>query len=510
MASESPRIGVVSFADSRVDQALMTEAHAYIRDSHLGLARDLTARGFRVLDPLSDASDPTSSFTPITSLAQREAAIRRLQQDGVEALVVGCWRWSEPMPVVDLVRRLNVPVALYGHRNADWSGFGGITAVGAALWEVAPNGSALVHPRILDDVDELAGWARGAAAYQRLRTSRLLLWGGTICMGMEHLPDDISRLKAWLVGDILAEGQYYLIKRAEAFLQDGTEIQAFLNWLQAGGTRIVYDEKMLTPESLSRQVALYLAAEQRLDEIGREDIAGVSILCQKELAVEYGVTPCFIPALLPFAENHRGEKVPMPTVCEGDIKSLITSVLMSYIAPETPAQFGDLREIGGAPNWVVIANCGGSSLFYAANSNRARDVLPNVTLQHQIHGASGASITFKGKATRATVARLCRVRGQYWMHLGVGQATEVTDEIMARRKWAREWPTVVVDLGVDSGDFARVAASNHYCLVPGDYAREISYACSQAGIPVLRIDSPEGIAEAVAAMTGCREDVKWT
>jgi L-fucose/D-arabinose isomerase len=496
MPSNAPRVGIVSFADSRSDQALVSEAHAYIQRSHAALAAGLATRGLAVLDPLSC----DGRFAPITSGAEREAAARELQAAGIEALVIGCWRWSEPMPIVDFARRLNVPVALFNHQDADWSGFGGISAIGAALWEVSPNRGALVHARIRDDVDELAIWARGVGAYQRLRHARLLMWGGTVCMGMEHLPDDLSRLKSWLIGDVLVEGQYYLIKRADALLQDGREIRAFIDWLAAGGTRIVYDDKMLTSESLARQAALYLAAEQRLDELGRADLAGVSVLCHKELSVEYGVTPCFIPALLPFPENHRGPKQPIPTVCEGDVKSLMTSILLNTISPETPVQFGDLREINGMPNLIVIANCGGSSLYYAANSNRAADVLPRVTLQHQIHGASGASITFQGQSTPATVARLCRVNGHYWMHLGAGQAVTVTDDIMNRRKWAREWPTVAVDLGVDSRAFARVAASNHYCLIPGDRTAEMGYGCQLAGIPVLRIDSERGIQDAVAAM----------
>jgi L-fucose isomerase len=501
MSPESPRVGIVSFADSRVDQASRDQALQYIQDSHTALVRAMEERGFDVVDPAADRLRATGVFSPIATLQEREACIRQLGQEGVEAIIVGCWRWSEPMPVVDLVRSLNVPTALFGHRNADWSGFGGITAIGAALWEVSPNRAALAHVRLLDDVDELARWARGVCAYQRLRRSRLLLWGGSICMGMEHVPDDFSRLKAWLIGDILSEGQYYLIKRAEVFLQERKEIQAFVDWLRGGGATIVYDERMLTQASLARQIALYLAAEQRIDEYGRDTLAGVSVLCHKELSVEYGVTPCLIPALVPFPENHRGPKRAIPTVCEGDVKSLITAVLMNTISPETPVQFGDLREINDAPNWIVIANCGGSSLFYAANSNRAQDALPHVTLQPQIHGMSGAAVTFQGKATVATVARLCRVRGQYSMHLGVGRTIDVTDEIMHRRKWAREWPTVVVDLGVSSDAFARVAASNHYCLIPSDRAREISYACAQAGIPVLRIDTPEGIDRAVAAMT---------
>ncbi len=93
-------------------------------------------------------------------------------------------------------------------------------------------------------------------------------------------------------------------------------------------------------------------------------------------------------------------------------------------------------------------------------------------------------MTFQGKETRATVSRLCRCPGAVQHALGVGQSIDVTDEIMGLRKWAREWPTVVVDLGVSSAAFARVAASNHYCLIPGDHTRERrGYACTQAGLP---------------------------
>ena len=210
MSDLLPRVGIISFADSRTDQAMAGEAHQYIRNSHAGLAADLTARGCQVIDPLNDpAFQP--QFVPITTLAERDAAVAYLRQAGAEALVVGCWRWSEPMPIVDFVRRLDLPVVLYGHADANWSGFGGITAIGAALWEVSPNRPALVHTRIRDDADELAAWVRGVVAMQRLRHARLLMWGGTSCMGMEHIPDDLSQLKAWLVGDILVEGQYYLI-----------------------------------------------------------------------------------------------------------------------------------------------------------------------------------------------------------------------------------------------------------------------------------------------------------
>ena len=55
---------------------------------------------------------------------------------------------------------------------------------------------------------------------------------------------------------------------------------------------------MLTPCSLRRQIALYLAARQRLAELGEHDIVGVSVKCQNELSEDWGCTGCFLPAFL--------------------------------------------------------------------------------------------------------------------------------------------------------------------------------------------------------------------
>lgn len=506
----SPGVGVVTFADARKDQAAVSEAWQYLEGQHRQLVDHLTVQGFRVIDPnrhLGEASG--KGFLPVTTDEQRDLVASRLQLASVDCLIIESWRWSEPMPVVDLVRRLDVPTVLYGCTDADWSGIGGITAYGAGLWEVAPNRSALVHARIRGDLSELMHWLRGVTAYRRLRRANLLLWGGTGCQGMDHVLDDLSRLKAFLVNDILVEGQYYLIRRAEALLDAGQAVQKFLTWLQQGGVRVCLDDGMVTSQSLAREAALYLAAEQRLTEIGYDRVDGVSLLCQKELITEYGVTPCMIPAFLPFPHNHQGAKPSTPTVCEGDVKGLITSLLLQYLEPDVPAYFGDIREIKGHPNWIVIANCGGGAVYYSANSNEPQKVLPELRLEPQIHGVSGASVNFHGKGGIATLARLVRVQGRYFMHVGLGERVEVTEEVQATRRWAKEWPTVIVDMGVSADAFSTVAGSNHYDLIPGDHTRELGYACRAAGIPVLRVDSAQGISDALEAMTECQSPYTW-
>ena len=73
MSSQMPRVGIVSFADSRSDQALHSEAYRYIQDCHTALARDLAARGFQVIDALAVKAAGHDGFAPITSLAERES-----------------------------------------------------------------------------------------------------------------------------------------------------------------------------------------------------------------------------------------------------------------------------------------------------------------------------------------------------------------------------------------------------------------------------------------------------
>jgi len=53
-------VGVVSFADSRKDQALAAEAIEYIRGNHNELVEFLRGQGFKVIDPNSELAEAWS------------------------------------------------------------------------------------------------------------------------------------------------------------------------------------------------------------------------------------------------------------------------------------------------------------------------------------------------------------------------------------------------------------------------------------------------------------------
>jgi len=475
------KAGIVSFTDPRAVKGIK-EIDNYNLDCQTRLAEALMRNNFDVVLPLKNQLVRSRD----TSL---KAASALLAED-VDALLLGCWKWTDPMLAVDVVRKVNKPVCLVGDADPTSTALGCMAAVGAALWEIAPNISASRHGRAMNapgqDFETAARWARGAGALSQLRRSALLLWGGSYCLKMAHLDDDPSRLKSFIIGDILVEDQLILAMAADTILSKNKKrVDAFVSWLEKGGAAIEYDKKMLTPETLRRQAALYLAARDRLAELEDENIAGVSIKCQPALSEVWGATACMLPAFLPFGEDGEGGRPVMATTCEGDIKGLITSLLLQNMSG-IPAGFGDIRtvDIFGRPH-LIISNCGAASVYYAALSGDAGKTLPALKLRGQCQGASGAAVGYGSPAFGcATIARLIRRQGRYAMQYAFADTRQASPELIAGLGWGDMWPVTVFDINMNLQRFTVAVGSNHYSFVPGDYVQELLSMCAELDLPV--------------------------
>jgi len=488
---EKNKVGIITFGDPRKETSYVSEREDYLRNSHMKLANFLVSSGIDVSDPQSRIKKGKEVFG-ITSTNELERCIKDFKKDAIEAVIIGTWHWSEPHFGVHLVRSLNVPVLLYNEAHPEWAGVTAMSAFGASLWETSPNESGLRHERIIDDLEELMSWVKGVCALVKLRRSSLLLWGGSYCLHMDHLMDDVPGLKSFLIGNILNEGQLILAKRADAlFSGKDKRIINFIRWLKSKNTRIVYDINMLNQSILKKQIALYLAARDRLKELRDERIIGVSVKCQPELSVEYGITPCFLPAFLPYGTDAQGSQEIVPTVCEGDIKGLISATLGYLINSVLPPLFGDLKYVSN--DYIIISNCGASSVYYAYNSLSPDEVLPRITIQGQCQGKAGGALGYNGLEGILTVFRLIRISGSYYMLAGVGKSLSIDDRIKRNIIWGRMWPHIALDLGVDKNIFMKAAGSNHFTAIPGDYLAEVRYACREAGIPVVRIDENDSM-----------------
>ncbi len=486
MAKQDNAVTVASFTDPRIT-TLSAEGERYIQKTHRKLVAELK-REFNVIDPQSRMREKWSGKTAYGISSEKDIArfLRLAQQMSkgmkINAFVIQSAGWTEPFLPMSIAKQLNVPIAVYTPDDPSAAGNVSISSIGASLLE-QDNHYFRVHLRTRD-VDTLKKWTRAALAYNNLLQSTILFWGDSDCLRMKHLQGDVNQAESIFVYRVAQEGQYRLIKRAEKLLAEkDRRIQNFINRLEKK-SNVIYKQgtKLDSRQTLEKQAALYYAARDRLKEFTDEKIAAVSLKCQPELSEDYGYTGCLIPSFLPFKVD-RDDEI-FPTTCESDFHGTLSVALLKAINPTVPPLFGDFKYIKNGT--IYISNCGGASVYYAANSNKLADVLPQITLEGQCQGKMGCAVGYKGKETLLTVLRLYRVRGEYKAQAAVGRGLTITEHPTT---WGTMWPTVGIELGVDDEKFVRVAASNHFTATEGDYIDELQFVCRLYGIPVERIDS---------------------
>ena len=456
-------IAVVTFTDPR-KTALSKDRERAIMAKHRVLVEELS-REFDVLDVnMEMGKDPETGNFGIDSLEESvKAAMVSKEASGA---VLGLWHWTESNLVTAFVREFNKPILLYADDDPAWAGATCLTSVGASLWESAINGHAVRHVRVKGNTERVVKWARAAEATFKLSRNSILLFGSPYTLGMEHLMDDMPRLKRF-VGDFRMLDQYLLVGGAEEALKNG-EADRFYAWV-VENFNVEFDGVMLTPEVLKRQVALYIAAK-KLCKGG--DIAGVSVKCQPELSEVYGVTACFIPALLPFDLDADGRKPVIPTTCEGDIKGTVSSALLFYLSGKPPL-FGDIKYVDD--DIVVVANCGAASLYYSKLSDDPMENLRAVKVQGQCQGKSGGALTYRTPKIDMTFARLIRKAGEYYLLYFYGEGVEITEELEGKFRWGKQWPHTAVKNPMDKEGFIEVMGANHLLAVPGDFREELKF-----------------------------------
>lgn len=482
-----PRVGLISITDTPRALAFVEEREEVIAKKHNNFKKYLKDNEIEVVDA-SVYIPREKGWVSFYSSEDIQKAVDVFFQHHIEAVIVGCWHWSEPMFVVELVRELNKPILLYADEDPAWAATCLLSAAGASLWETSPNKAAQVHKRIYGDKEAVLKWIRGVCAFEKMKKGKVILWGGSYALRMEYLQDDFPKLKSFLIGDIVVEDQYVLIKYTQQISE--SRINSFVNWLKEGGTKLNFDDKVFTPQVLRKQIGLYLAAKDRINEIGG-NIIGASVKCFDELSDIYGVDPCFLPAFMPYLEDSEGTKKSIPTVCEGDIKGLLSSIMLTNITGGIPSLFGDVTYIG--KDYFIISNCGASSIYYACKPCSTGNILKNLVIEANCEGVSGGAVGYTTPPGEMTVIRLIRSKGKYFMHAGLAKAIEIDQNIESKFYYGKTWPHTALYMEVNHHLLLEALGSNHLIAIPGNHTEEIGYLCRQAGIELFRIDSNEGI-----------------
>lgn len=488
-------LALLTFTDPR-KTSLSIERERALMEKHQNLINELKKEGFEVLDVNKElkkyeAFEKGQNFG-IDDKDEVFEASKFINSNEVSGIILGLWHWTESNLVTLLAKETNKPLLLYADDDISWAGTTCVTSVGASLWESAVNFYALHHVRLKGDLEKLKAWGRAVEAIAKLSKKSLLVWGAPYTLGMEHLMDDLPRLKRF-IGDLLLLDQYLIVRKADSMLSDEkkrVKVEEFVDWLNKKA-KVKYDNVMLTQEALRRQIAIYLAAKEIYEEY-KSEVAGVSIKCQPELSEVYGVTACLIPALFPFNLDVKGEKEVIPATCEGDIKGTISSILLYYLSGKPPL-FGDIKYVDD--ELILIANCGASSLYYARLSENPEENLRYTTIQGQCQGKSGGALTYRTPKTTLTVTRLIRIDGEYYLLYFLGEGVEIGEEIEQKLKWGKQWPHTAIKNPLDKNTFLQIMGANHLSAVPGDYREELRFIAKLWGIKAVNLAEKEEVKE---------------
>ncbi len=485
------KIGIVSFTDPREDVQLISNRENYLKKSHQELVQKLEQEGFTLIDPHRKIGS-NQIVWGINKKSQIKNIQNEFTSEDIAAMLFCCWAWNEPNIPIELAKEVDVPVALITKNTPEWPGITAVTSTGASMWETSHTYYSKIHERFViqqnGKIDSIVKWANAAVAVNHLKSGKLVLWGKGPALNMEHLSGDIPGLKEFLVKDIVSYDQNILIQKAEKIIADDmSRVIKFKNWLENNGCKIIYDNEMTSEDIVLKQIALYFAAKDFITDaqlIG-DTIIGASIKCQPELSVDYGITPCLLPAFLPFPEDSEGKKPIIPTVCEGDVKGLITSILLHGLNGLSPL-FGDLKII--KDNYFVIANCGAASAFYAANSNDPQEALAASTIAPQCQGKAGGAFGYITPKTEeeATYARLISIDCEYLLQIGTGQILDFT--LKQEKTWGTTWPHTAIQMKIPGELLVKAIGTNHLSLTLGDHREELKYIAKMIGIPVVSFD----------------------
>ncbi len=420
----------------------------------------------------------------VTSVRVAQEIGAELAQKNCKQIVMCYNVWNFPFFVWPLVNSFgaDTPILSLSNNNGEYPGNVGLLASDGALRQAGRR----TH-RIVGNIDDPAtqtqvvDWLRASQAVTTMKNEVYGLYGGH-SMGMEtgyfHLTPTIKSL-----GTTCSQiDQLLLVEEMKSI--DEKEVEAGLKWFEAMMPgRILWDGKMLTPETLKTQIRLYLAMEKVNKEKGF-DLCGLK--GQRELT-EYVCLGDVPEMILNDPYDWRGPKEPVVCSTEADANAALTMQAMKYISGGLPSLFMDVRLYHPELDIWDWCNSGNHSSWYAAQSFDPKYNFEKITFHPALDfyfKAGGASVEFDAAPGEMTFARLGLWDEKPFMVIVNGQALDLPAEQrkMLNAQTNPTWPHVHARLDCSFDEFLSVFPANHVQGIAGNKLQALVYFCEIAGI----------------------------
>jgi L-fucose/D-arabinose isomerase len=464
------RISILSFSDGR--QFVHDEIKEFVAGKEAELAGRLEEAGHQV--------DRGAEIVWTQPLAVREA--RRASAARPDLTIFNISVWAFPHLAAVAAMETAGPLLLFSSLDPQHPGMVGMLAAAGSLDQVGRSHSRLCA-RIDDPATlaEITSAARAGEVVGRLRGARFGRIGGRP-MGMYTA---VSNSDHWLRSfgiDVEEIDQWELVRRAEA--ADASELRGAREWLERHCAAVDYDGLRLTPQLLERQIGIYVAMRELIEE---NALTFSGIKAQPELTTHFA-TADVAEAFLNDPYDWNGAKASHVCATEADMDGALTMFILSALSG-TPALFADIRHYHEDRGIWDLCNSGQHATWFAERSDDPAVNLARVRLHPEVFyfPAGGASVEHVAAPGEFTFARLTRLDGRYRLQLLRGQVERYDDE--TNRELAAlstpEWPHAFARFhGVDTATFLSRYGSNHIHAVPGDHVVELERCCRLLDIDV--------------------------
>ena len=431
---------------------------------------------------------------PITSPRVAQQVGEELRRAGCRIIVMCYNVWDFPFlvwPFVNTVGR-DLPILSLSNNNGKFPGNVGLLASDGALRQAGVRTHRIVgeinDPKVHQQVFD---WLRAAEAVGTIRNEVYGLYGGH-SMGMEtgffHL---VPTIKAFGCTTQQID-QLALVKIMESQVSEAEVDKAFKWFGKMLGDRILYDGKMLTPETLKTQIRLYIAM-RILNEDKGFDFCGLK--GQRELT-EYVCLGDVPEMVMNDPYDWNGPKESFVCATEADAYAAVTMQLLKYITGGLPSLFMDVRLYLPDRDLWDWCNSGNHSSWYAARSSDPVDNYRQIHFHPALEfyfKAGGASVEFDAAPGQMSYARLGLWDDKPFMAIVKGESLELPAEERKAINALTDptWPHVHAKLNCSFDEFLALFPSNHVLGTMGDQVRALTYLCEIAGITPV-IFGPDG------------------
>jgi L-fucose/D-arabinose isomerase len=462
------RVALLTMSDGR--DFVARDLIGFCSEAEDAVAAALERSGHQV----ERGGEPVSTSQAATSMA------RRLAASHPDLTIFHYPVWAFPHFTMLAASATTGPLLLLGSIDPVYPGMVGMLAAGGALDQIGRTHvrawGSIADPAVLQRV---LGYVSAGLAVSQLRGSTFGRIGGRP-MGMYTAVADADQWIDTFGVDVEEIDQWELVRRSESV--NGKRVAAAADWLEKTSAGVHYDGGQLTRELFERQIRVYYAMRELIDE-WQLDFSGIK--GQPELTTHFCTTDV-AEAFLNDPYDWEGAKDTHVCATEADMDGAMTMQLLKLLSGGTPVLFADVRHYHADRDVWDLCNSGQHATWYAARSDNPAENLARVHFYPEVFyfPAGGASVHHLAAPGDATFARLSRRARSYRMQVVRGSFVSFDDEVnqALMRQSTFEWPHAFARLAAGSAEFLSSFGANHIHAVPGDRVAELQAVCTFLGI----------------------------